>query len=353
MGAPRKRRWAWLLVPVLLALGAWLGLRALLEPARLSAYLLRQAQAATGLELALERPAQVGLWPDLHLELEGLEARAPGVSTPLLRVAQVDAVLPWSVLGADHVQLRSLRLHAPQLELSALRQWLAQRDQAGPPAPLRVPSLDATLSVSDGSVQGEGWRADRIALELAGLRSGQPTRLALHGQLAGASDTQPFALRLAATPREQRGAIALEALRLQFDAPWPLELRGRAELQPPQRLAWAVEGELARWPAAWPDSPLAADDPATPYALRLGFEGGGDLQGDWTLRLARGEAVLAGELRNGDLFAWLADPQRSPLPPLQGRLHAPHLRLGTTELHGVTLQFDPPASPKEDADGDG
>jgi hypothetical protein len=352
MGAPRKRRWLWLLVPALLALGAWFGLRALLEPARLSAYLLRQAQAATGLQLALARPAQVGLWPDLHLELEGLEARAPGVATPLLRVAQVDAVLPWSVLRADHVQLRSLRLHAPRLELGALRQWLAQRDHAGPPAPLRVPTLAATLSVSDGQLLGEGWRAERIALELAGLRSGRPTSLALHGQFVGASGERPFVLRLSATPREQRGAIALEALRLQLDAPWQLDLRGRVELQPPQRLAWTLEGELSRWPETWPASPLASDDPATPHALRLSFEGGGNLQGDWTLRLARGESVLNGELRNGDLFAWLADPQRPPLPPLRGRLHAPHLRLGTTELHGVTLQFDPPTPPAEDADGD-
>ena len=114
----RRRRWVWLGVLPALVLLALLGARALLEPERLSAFLLREASQATGLQLALSQPADVGFWPDLHLELGGLTATAPGATAPLLRVAQVDAVLPWSALDSDALQVRSLRLVSPQLDVA-------------------------------------------------------------------------------------------------------------------------------------------------------------------------------------------------------------------------------------------
>lgn len=74
--APKRSGHRWLLILLLpgLVIAAALGLRALLHPDRISAFLLHQTQMSTGLELTLERPADVGLWPDLHIQLTGLDA---------------------------------------------------------------------------------------------------------------------------------------------------------------------------------------------------------------------------------------------------------------------------------------
>ena len=51
--APRKRRrWIWLVLLALLALGGWIAVRTMLQPERLSEFLLQQARAATGLSSA-------------------------------------------------------------------------------------------------------------------------------------------------------------------------------------------------------------------------------------------------------------------------------------------------------------
>ena len=123
--ARRRRRWLWLgVLPALLLLAVF-GVRMLLEPARLSAFLLKQGAQATGLALTLAEPADVGLWPDLHLELHGLSA-ANGPARVLF-VDRVDAVLPWSSLWADALQIRELRLVAPRVDVPAAKAWLASR----------------------------------------------------------------------------------------------------------------------------------------------------------------------------------------------------------------------------------
>lgn len=355
MAAPRaRRRWPWLLLPVVLLLAGIAALRLLLEPARLSEYLLREAEAATGLDFTLATPARIGVWPDLHLALDGLEARAPGAATPLLRVAQLDAVLPWSALRADRVQLRSLRLQAPELDWSALRAWSESRSALGPPAPLRLPRLDAALAVHEGRIVGPGWRLEDLELRLDGLRGGTPTQLQVRGGYAAADVRRALELELSGTPREQLGTLTLETLRLQAAAPLALELRGRAEWQPPQRLEFSLEGELPEWPEGWPPSPLAPDSPAPAHGLALGFRGTPDLQGTLRLRLARGEASLGGEIAIGDLAAWMRDPARPPLPPLRGELQAERLDAGSVRLQGVRLRFseaDTPAAPEADDAG--
>src|SRR5690606_12892271 len=76
---PRSSKWPLLLLGlVLLAVLLLSLLRHLLEPQRLSDFLLRQAGDATGLAFELDSPADVSLWPDLHLVLNGLSVRAPG-----------------------------------------------------------------------------------------------------------------------------------------------------------------------------------------------------------------------------------------------------------------------------------
>jgi hypothetical protein len=350
--APRKRRrWPWLLGVPLLALCAWAGLRALLEPERLSAYLLRQAQAASGLEFALDAPADVGFWPDLHLRLDGLSARAPGAASPLLRVTRVEAVLPWSVLRAPTLQLRRLRLLQPQLELPLLQAWLAGRADAGPPAPLQLPELEAALEIEAGAIVASDWRIDNLAVQLDSLLPGRPARLAASGgwQPSGQAP-QAFALRLDATPKQQGDALRLEPLTLQLEAPFAATLAGHVLLRHPRQLQLALQGSLPGWPAGWPALPLPRSEPATAMGLTVEYDGMPDLSGELALRLQQGDAALAGATTLGALRSWLDTLTATGLPPLRAELQAPTLELGTTRLHGVRLRVRDAAPATEDRD---
>jgi hypothetical protein len=350
--APRKRRrWPWLLLVPLLALGAWAAVRALLEPERLSAYLLRQAHAASGLELSLAAPADVGFWPDLHLRLEGLSARAPGAASPVLRVARVEAVLPWSALRSPTLQLRRLRLVQPQLELPALQAWLAGRADAGPPAPLRLPELEAALAIEDGTIAAPDWRIEALALQLDALRAGRPSRLVTSGRMQRAGQpAQPFALRLETTPQQRGDTLRFDALDLHLEAPFALSLAGHVLLRHPQRLQLALHGTMPRWPAQWPPLPVAAGGPA---ALQLGvdYDGTPDLRGEFALRLAQGESVLTAAATRATLQHWLDAPAAAGLPPLRAELQVPRLDFGATRLHGVRLRVRDDAPAPEAADG--
>lgn len=351
--APRKRRrWPWLLLVPLLALGAWAGLRALLEPARLSAYLLRQAQTASGLEFTLAAPADVGFWPDLHLQLDGLSARAPGAASPLLRVARVEAVLPWSVLRSSTLQLRRLRLAQPQLELPLLQAWLASRADAGPPAPWQLPELEAALEIEAGTILADGWRIESLELQLDSLQAGRPALLAASGSWQQADRApQPFALRLETTPQQRGDALRFEPLTLQVETPFALTLAGHVLLRHPHQLQLALHGALPRWPAQWPALPVPQTADGAAIQLQVDYDGTPDLRGDLALHLTQGDASLVGATSLAALRLWLDTPTAAGLPPLRAELQAPLLELGTSRLHGVRLRVREAAPAAEDDDG--
>jgi uncharacterized protein involved in outer membrane biogenesis len=149
----RRRRWLIAFAVLLVLAAAALWLRSLLQPERLSAFLLQRASQATGLQITLDQPARVGFWPDLHLELDGLSARIPGESSPLLTAQRVETALPWSALRSETLQLQGLRLFQPELDIDAMQRWLASRQTDGPPAPFQLPELDAPLSVEEGTIR--------------------------------------------------------------------------------------------------------------------------------------------------------------------------------------------------------
>jgi len=353
-----RRRWLWLgLLPVL-ALGGFFALRTLLQPERLSAFLLRQAADATGLELTLAEPADIGFWPDLHLELSGVTAAIPGNSAaPLLRAERLDAVLPWSALRAQTLQLRSLRLYAPVLDVAVLRQWLSSREEAGPPQALRLPQLDAALAVEQGRIVDKDWTIAALDLALPSLRDGDSTVLTLDGILERAGHAAlPFDLRIALTPRQAGDELRLDAMTLSahdagMDAPW-LQLGGSLTLRHPQHLAFKLDGALPQWPATWPSLPLPASPDEAEVSLSFDYSGTPNLQGALALRVARGDESLDSSLQLGDLFAWIDDPGATPLPPLRGTLEAPRLQFGGVELRGVSVHIDDGA-PAATADATG
>lgn len=343
----RRRRWPWLLLPLIALIGFFV-LRALLQPERVSAFLLRQAEQATGLTLELEQPADIGIWPDLHLELIGLRATAPGAAEPLLHVRRVDVALPWSALRSDTLQLQRLRLIEPKLDMPALQAWLAQGDDTGPPAPLRLPELDAALDIEAGTVAGEGWQLQDFALSLPSLHNGVATTLIASGSLATAADAYGFDLRLDTTPAFGEFDIALKPLKLDLGTTAlpgaRLQLDGELHYGAPAALRFGLSTTFAQWPGAWPPLPFA--DTTSPTSMQLNFAGTGNLQGEVDVLLEHGEDRIEAHLQLGDLLAWLDASDAAPLPPLSGTVSAPRLQVDGVQATGVTLRLsedEPPA----------
>lgn len=331
----RRRRWLWLGVLPALVLLAVFGVRALLEPERLSAFLLRQGSQATGLQFALSQPAGVGFWPDLHLELGGLTATAPGAKAPLLRVAQVDAVLPWSALDAEALEIRSLRLASPELDWPRLQAWLATRARSA--SPMTLPRIDAALEVSDGRIAGDGWKVAEVSLRLPSLRPGAPTTVELAGIVRGVP-VEPHSMHIAANvafiPRQLANGVRLDDVVIAMTSPQPIDLRGAFEFAGGNN-SMALAGDLAAWPADWPALPLPADDPTAPVHIVFDYR-----DGNVTAKLARGDAAIDIALQPGDLAAWRDDPSASIVPPLTGRAGAERLQFGSIELRGVELRVE-------------
>jgi hypothetical protein len=202
----RARRWLWLLLLPALALGAFLWLRAQLQPERLTDFLLQQAQQATGLEFALDQPADVGLgtlraadWSvrDLQLQLDRLRDAQPSALalSGVFVTAQVERPLDLGVQttptdaggeltldplrlawrDADAVEVGALEgrlvLAPPRLALHGsitMVRWPA----AWPPLPLggedaADAAINATLDFA-GTTDLQGRLA--LALERAGAR---------------------------------------------------------------------------------------------------------------------------------------------------------------------------------------
>lgn len=342
MPASRRRRWIALLALAALALIAFFTLRALLQPARVSAFLLRQAEQATGLTIALDEPADIGLWPDLHVELTGLTATAPGASQPLLRAARVEVALPWSVLRGEAIALRGLRLISAQLDLPATLGFFGRSQDTGPPSPLQLPSLDAPLEIRDGRIHGNGWAVDALDLTLPSLRDGIATRLTLRGTLAQAGASQAFALQLSATPHTNDATLRLAPLTMDLvlDAlpAWRPHITGEATWNPAGTLSLDLRSLIAPWPDNWPELPFPpSDDDAVHLSLR--YDGDTALTGLAAFSLLRGDDGVHGTVALNDTPAWLGSDRSNPLPPLQGTLNIKRIEHGSVEASGIRIQM--------------
>ncbi|HET9047908.1 MAG TPA: hypothetical protein VFN29_02925 [Chiayiivirga sp.] len=346
--AARSRRWLIPLVLIGLIMAALLAVRSLMQPERISALLLTQLQTATGFEFRLQRPADVGLWPDLHLALEGLDVRASGAQSPFLRVTRMDLALPWSVLHDDSgLHIRRLRLIEPELDLRVLADVLSHRGDAGPPAPLRIPRLDSPLQIRDGIVRGEDWRLEAVSATLPALRERTPARLEAQAILVAGDSRQAFALQLATTPDSDGTRLTLMNIRLdlQLDAlpDWQPRIEGHMAWQPAGALDFTLQTRVAPWPASWPALPLPESD--APTAISLRYQGDSALTGDLQFSLLRDDEGLRGQMRLNDSLAWLGSPHDSPLPPVVGQVEIPRLQRDGVEATGVRISIDTPDAP--------
>ena len=221
------------------------------------------------------------------------------------------------------------------------------------PFDLRValtrPSFDAGLGAAGmATVVTGSWRMP-MRLKLAGrLHDGDDglgldrLKLGAHARyIAGESQT-PFVHGLAGQLRYREGRLTI--------APMGLVIRGREKiptLDARGAFAWQgdvalqLAGALARWPDAWPALPPPIGQSDSPLPFGLDYRGAANLSGDAALQLRRDATRFDGRFRLPEVLAWIeAAAGGTPLPPIDGRLTTPELKISGATLHGVEITFD-------------
>jgi hypothetical protein len=347
--APRGQRWPLYAGGVIVLLILLLSLlRHHMQPERLSATLLAEAEAATGLSLKLAVPADVSLWPDLNIVLRGLEARSEAGARPLLTAERVELALPWGALWGREIELTALRLQRPQLDRDALANWLSARPgTVGPAAPPELPRLAAELAISEGRVFGraaDSWELGGIDLQLSRLLPGEDFRLGLaleyrEGALRLPLQADAAGLLHASGMPLELAPLALRWLDPEREGEELLRLNGHLELAWPHRLQLLLEGRGRHWPQAWPPLPQMAGEPTSEYALALEFVGTPAGLGPLTARFSRGSLQADLQADAAELLGWITRPGPRSLPPAQFRAAMPLIEQQGLRIEGLQIEL--------------
>ena len=383
---PRKRRWPLYLAVVLaLLVGAGLWVNYQLEPNRLARTVLSALGESQGLEISFEGEPSYVLRPEPRLVLPNVVARQPGAAAPLLTAARVEVSLPWDTIrgGDDKVVITRIELDQPALDLAALSDWRDSR----PEAPFELPTLTKGVLVSNGRVVGGSWRINALDLEFAELRPDQPLQLETKGRferetlsvefdgtmsmqhagLASPFDLQaegrltqdeldaPWSLALAGnfdfsdtdsgTP--STGRLEIATLSFASQSPLPsFEATGNATFGEPTTLA--LTGSMPKWPKDWPVLPEPEANAELPLDFSLAYDGAEDLSDPVSLEVTRGQTRLDATLVIEEVQAWLANEERTPLPPMLGRFTAPSLEIEGFTLENVQADLVEPAPASEE-----
>jgi hypothetical protein len=200
---------------------------------------------------------------------------------------------------------------------------------------------------SDWSLPGWIVLSGPLRFGADGLRL-QPARIGVAAQWESGDTRVPFALGAygpllfdnavwlladAGVVLRGRGAPATD--------PVP-SLRARGQLALGRRLVLRLNGDVARWPHAWPALPAPLDASTAPMPFALDYTGTPDLGDVASLSLQRDAAALDARFRLADVQAWLAADDANPLPPLDARVHAPLLELDGARLEGVEATLSSP-----------
>lgn len=362
--APKRRRWPLIAGAVIVGLILILALlRHFMQPERLSAALISQAEAATGLDIELASPADISLWPDLNIVLRGLQARTESGARPLLAAERVELALPWGALVGNGVEITALRVVRPRLDRDALQAWLGPRQSGvGPPAPPRLPRLTAELRIIQGQLVGrsrEAWQLRDIELTLSRLLPGEDFRLSVSTRYVDGEQSLPLELESSGRLHPSGMPVELAPLALRWldeSAEERLRLNGQLELAWPHRLQLMVEGRVRQWPQGWPQLPLAPGFGEDEFALALDYRGTPAAVGPLQLQIERGELAATYEADAAALIGWLSQPGQRLLPPGSGSTEVPRIEHGGLSIEGLRVELGAPDEeasepPGEPADG--
>lgn len=192
-----RRRWRRRLL-VLGALLAALSLLVtwLLQPKQLVPLILDRAGKALALEISASPDAEARLRGTPQLIVRDLVVREPGGDAVLLRAKRVLLSLPWSsVRGAGKdIVIRRVEIDAPELDLAAVRTWLAKRP---PSEETAIPTLTEGLRIVDGRLVDGTLRIEDLAIELPALRPQRPAHARIRGRAIDGALNLPFDLVVA------------------------------------------------------------------------------------------------------------------------------------------------------------
>lgn len=351
----RKRRWRWLLWLAATLLIAGFGINYLLKPEKLGALLLRQINERSGLVVTTTEPARVGWWPQLHIELSGLDARLPGNDAALLQAESLDLSLPLSLLTDSLLgrepepRITGLTLRSPRLDLDAFMTWMGPASSE-----YELPDIDSPLAIESGQLLGNGWQIDGFNLELDQLHAGQPSHL--QGSLRyvplpeGSTPPLPLTFDITATPTIDTGALRLDPLQAELQSDQdPISTSGSLLLSPSGALRTGLVIQLPQWPQRLPALPLPPDNKR--FTLKLDFDERTDGQGQLDLDIQSDIDRIAGKLQIGEWLGWLGASSKDTwmLPPVTGSLTASRLQQGDILLDDATIDFDDGSTPATNA----
>ena len=368
---PHSRRWFWLGALALALIVAAIGVGQVLQPERMGAIALAQAERALGLRIVTGQPATLALWPGLRLRLNSVQLRDPLNDALIGSAERVDLALPLRVLwtgtgeadqsGAEQTGLGrmssgQIELMAPAVLLPALQAWLARAADEGPPAPLRVPAFASTIGVSQGRLQADDWELRDLELELSAIREGETARASLTFEiLKHGAAALPLALEMAATANQSAAGIRLEVERLALQvAPesagtaLTLTAAGTVQLEPPQLLVeMRVEsaGIAALLEKRLPPETFDALRVVAEQPLQLGYRGSFDLDGQATLDSLDAAHPLHASANLAELIRWadaaenVAESGASPLPPVALQVEVLSLPVAGLTVQGLTIEM--------------
>lgn len=293
--------------------------------------------------------------PQLPTFADGVRIRGGRLSNDDWTIDGIQVDIPRLAAGEMlHARLRARYLDPPLAIPADLALAIADPD-----ALLRNARTGFGASGRITVQRGSDWKLPGWIVLSGPLRFGsdslrlQPARIGIAAQWESGATRLPFALGAhgpllfdEAVWQLADANVVLRGRGAPATDPVPA-LRARGQLALGHRLVLRLQGDIARWPQAWPALPAPLDAADAPMPFALDYTGAPDLGDFAALSLRRDAAALDARLRLADVQGWLANDGGNPLPPLDAHLRAPLLKFDGARLEGVEATLSSP----EVADG--
>jgi hypothetical protein len=324
---------------------------------------------AGGSELVARRVELDSPRLDLPALQHWLSTRPPSAKARLPTLTEGLAITDGEIVNNDW-RIDGIHADVPMLDpRQSMRARLRGRYVDGPlsiPVDLAVAIVSPEALVTAGTTgfathgsiaivhgaKDDSWRVPATVILSGPLRFGPdelrvtPAHLGAAAAIETGSTRVPFALGLHGPLRFDEATWTLApagiALRQRSNAesdPIPaLDAHGRLALG--RKLTLQLDGELARWPRAWPALPPPIGQSQSPLAFALHYDGASNLTSSTVLQLRRDATQFDGRFRLPHVLQWLGQEAGTPLPPVAGTLTTPQLEISGARLEGVEIEFD-------------